>query len=153
MEERDRPRKWDPTEGISRKGFAEVLLKLDEDEGKLRQELLDEVRITETTLKRVVRDAKKGNLIRLSDHRKPSDHGGAHRYVLTRHGKRVKEKILEMGIGDTISTIITAQETLDNQKDELEAWVDENMPKSLHEEYKQDMAKKYEPGKDDYIAR
>lgn len=106
---------------LQRDGAIGLLTRLDTKEGKLVGEIEAEVHVSHTTFQERKDEALNLDLIErvLS----PDDHGNAKRYQLTRRGKTVLTEMKRKGVTDDYREFFDCYELLEEGKDELADWV------------------------------
>lgn len=118
------------------KGAVGVMILLGDEDGKLNGELDDELDIAPATLKNVLQKGEDEELITTG--RKPGDHGNAERYILTDYGRKVREKMVEIGMEDTYHELVELRAQFEAQSEELDAWIETELTTDKQELYHQD---------------
>lgn len=98
-----------------------ILTRLDAEEGFLNKELYERTHISQTTLGDRLEEGKEKEL--LVETQKPDDHGNAKRYLLTKRGEEVKQKMESLGMDEAYDRFFEAYQKLEAGEESIQEWV------------------------------
>ncbi|RZV05180.1 hypothetical protein BDK88_4200 [Natrinema hispanicum] len=108
---------------LSKKGAIPLLWALAREDGRIVNEINEELDISGQTLSDRIEDARSLEIIEEDFH--PADHGNANRYVLSARGLRIYVKCKDLGIFDAYEEFKEARRTYNDRRSKVIDWANQ----------------------------